>query len=100
MVDPAAPVKRPVTERWWWFLLVSAWGWAPTVEVALALASGQTADLETFDWVLAGLFVVFFGVFVGARRHEARKRARASEGTGGASTATEHDRPPPGTLAE
>ncbi len=57
--------------------------------MALAVARGQTRELDKWDSVLAALFVFFICFFVGARWYYARKRARALEGTGGASTATE-----------
>ncbi len=95
MAEPAAPVKRPVTERWWWFFVISAGAWPRSLFVAVDLATARADEIPTIDWLLAGSFVVMLCIFVWLRWHEARKRVGRHRRS---STATERGQPPPDTL--
>lgn len=67
--------KRPITERWWWLFLVTAWAWLRLPGLAYDLIKGN--EVDGFDWIALGALAVFMPAFVWLRRREERKRSVA-----------------------
>jgi len=67
--------KRPVNERWSWFLVVTAWAWFQVALLGADLARAE--PVEAFRWFAVAALVVMFPLFLASRKSGLRKRLRA-----------------------
>jgi len=67
--------KRPFTERWSWWLMITAWAWIRLPRLAYDLAKGNATDGS--DWVALGVIALCLPLFLWARRREEHKRLLA-----------------------